>query len=60
MPHMMRLTRDGVAIHGSEIGDDLASHGCIGLPKEFAGLLFSSARVGDRVIVWKGERAPTA
>jgi lipoprotein-anchoring transpeptidase ErfK/SrfK len=57
MPHMMRLTNDGIAIHGSpELADDVATHGCIGLPREFAALLFGSARVGDRVLIWKGDR----
>lgn len=57
MPHMMRLTNDGVAIHGSpELANDIATHGCIGLPREFAALLFGSARVGDRVLIWKGDR----
>jgi len=51
MPHMLRLTNDGVSIHGSAIADDLASHGCIGLPKEFAALLFKAAKVGDRVLI---------
>ncbi|HEY5724218.1 MAG TPA: L,D-transpeptidase family protein [Allosphingosinicella sp.] len=57
MPHMMRLTNDGIAIHGSpELADDVATHGCIGLPPEFAELLFGSARVGDKVLIWKGDR----
>jgi lipoprotein-anchoring transpeptidase ErfK/SrfK len=60
MPHMLRLTRDGVAIHGSEIADDLATHGCIGLPKEFAALLFQAAHVGDRVVIWQGDSLPDA
>lgn len=57
MPHMMRLTNDGIAIHGApEMADDVATHGCIGLPGEFAALLFGSARVGDTVLIWKGDR----
>ena len=57
MPHMMRLTSDGIAIHGApEMADDVATHGCIGLPQEFAALLFGSARVGDTVLIWKGDR----
>ena len=57
MPHMMRLTSDGIAIHGApEMADDVATHGCIGLPGEFAALLFGSARVGDTVLIWKGDR----
>lgn len=55
MPHMLRLTWDGVAIHGSaELRDDAATRGCVGLPREFAALLFDVVRVGDRVIVWDG------
>jgi hypothetical protein len=54
MPYTLRLTNDGVSIHGSEMGDDLATHGCVGLPKPFAAKLFASAHVGDRVIVWQG------
>jgi hypothetical protein len=59
MPWMMRLTMDGVALHGAlEMADDVATHGCIGLPNEFAALLFASAHVGDQVLIWKGERTP--
>jgi len=60
MPHMLRLTGDGVAIHGAEIADDYATHGCIGLPKAFAALLFRAAHLGDPVLVWKGDRLPDA
>lgn len=52
MPFMMRLTDDGVAIHASEVIDgESATHGCIGLPREFASLLFKEARLGDRVLI---------
>ncbi len=51
MPYMMRLTMDGIALHASEVEDGSATHGCIGLPDEFAALLFAEAAVGDRVIV---------
>jgi lipoprotein-anchoring transpeptidase ErfK/SrfK len=55
MPHMMRLTWDGVALHGSpELRDDLATRGCVGLPREFAAMLFEVVKLGDRVIVWDG------
>lgn len=57
MPYMLRLTWDGVAIHGSpELADDLATHGCVGLPDAFAAKLFAAAKVGDQVVVWNGER----
>lgn len=53
MPYMMRLTWDGVALHGSgeTVDNRYATHGCIGLPDEFAALLFRAARLGDRVTV---------
>jgi len=54
MPFMQRLTMDGVALHGSEMADDIATHGCVGLPREFAALLFGATRVGDRVVILKG------
>lgn len=55
MPHMLRLTNDGIAVHGSErVADDAATHGCVGLPKPFAALLFDHVRVGDRVVIWSG------
>jgi lipoprotein-anchoring transpeptidase ErfK/SrfK len=58
MPHMLRLTRDGVAVHGSEeLADDVGTHGCVGLPKEFAALLFEVMNVGDPVVVWSGRAA---
>ena len=55
MPHMLRLTMDGVALHGSQaLADDAATRGCVGLPREFAALLYQAVRVGDRVIIWDG------
>jgi lipoprotein-anchoring transpeptidase ErfK/SrfK len=55
MPHMLRLSWDGVAIHGSPtLEDALATRGCVGLPVEFARLLFDQVRVGDRVVIWDG------
>jgi lipoprotein-anchoring transpeptidase ErfK/SrfK len=54
MPWMLRLTWDGVAIHGSPMADDKATHGCIGVPDEFGEKLFALARKGGRVIVHNG------
>jgi lipoprotein-anchoring transpeptidase ErfK/SrfK len=56
MPYALRLTGDGVFLHASQMADDLATHGCVGLPKDFARLLFRAAKVGDRVIIWSGTR----
>jgi hypothetical protein len=49
MPFMLRLTDDGVAIHGSNVRQGWATHGCIGVPLDFARLLFGVARKGDVV-----------
>lgn len=51
MPYMLRLTWDGIAIHGSEVEWGSATHGCLGVPVEFAKLLFERAKLGDPVLV---------
>ena len=51
MPYMLRLTWDGIAIHGSTVDDWAATNGCIGVPDEFAALLFRQVKLGDRVLV---------
>ena len=51
MPYTLRLTGDGVAIHGSNVRWGAATHGCIGVPKDFAAKLFEVAKVGDRVTI---------
>lgn len=55
MPYMLRLTNDGVAIHASDVQDGYMTHGCIGVPLSFARKLFGAAKLGDRVIVTRGE-----
>ena len=49
MPYTLRLTGDGVAIHGSEVRWGAATHGCIGVPTEFARHLYEEVRLGDPV-----------
>lgn len=51
MPYMLRLTNDGVAIHGSNVREGWATHGCIGVPLDFARLLFAAASKGDPVVI---------
>jgi len=57
MPYTLQLTYDGVAIHGSEVRSGKATHGCVGVPLEFARRLFDAAKVGDEVVIvpvsWK-------
>jgi len=54
MPWTLRLTRDGIAIHGSPVMNGYASHGCIGVPDAFAAKLFAAAERGDKVIITRG------
>jgi lipoprotein-anchoring transpeptidase ErfK/SrfK len=55
MPFTLRLTQDGVAIHGTpEVAEDLASHGCIGVPIAFARKLFDQVQLGDPVRITRG------
>lgn len=56
MPYMLRLTNDGISIHGSEVVDGSATHGCVGVPRAFAKKLFGVTKLGTRVIVTNGER----
>jgi len=55
MPWTLRLTWDGIAIHGSPVINGYASHGCIGVPDPFAEKLFAAARRGDRVVITRGQ-----
>lgn len=58
MPWTLRLTWDGVAIHGgSTVERGYASHGCIGTPDAFVSKLFAIASKGDRVIITRGKKA---
>lgn len=51
MPYTLRLTQDGVAIHGSDVRWGRATHGCIGVPVEFAKRLFEQVKPGDEVLI---------
>jgi lipoprotein-anchoring transpeptidase ErfK/SrfK len=51
MPYTLRLTGDGIAIHGADVRKGAATHGCIGVPTAFAALLFEEVKKGDKVIV---------
>lgn len=55
MPYTLRLTGDGVAIHGSDVRWGAATHGCVGVPKEFASHLFAAAEVGDKVVIVRSQ-----
>ena len=60
MPYMLRLTSDGVAIHGSDVKWGNATHGCIGVPTPFAKKLFEAVKLGDLVIITNGKMLDTS
>lgn len=55
MPYTLRLTADGVAIHGANVVYGDGTHGCIGVPTPFARKLFGVAKLGDPVIITNGK-----
>jgi lipoprotein-anchoring transpeptidase ErfK/SrfK len=55
MPYMMRLTNDGVTIHGTKVENGYASHGCVGVPTPFAKKLFGIAALGTPVYITRGK-----
>jgi len=57
MPFTLRLTGDGVSIHGSDVRWGRATHGCIGVPVDFAHKLFDQVSKGDQVTIVSDERA---
>lgn len=54
MPYTLRLTGDGVSIHGSNVRWGYATHGCVGVPTAFAAKLFDAVSVGDDVLIVGG------
>ena len=57
MPHMQRLTNDGIALHAGYIPGHPASHGCVRLPAKFATALFKVTSVGTPVTIIQGSAA---
>ena len=51
MPYTLRLTPDGVSIHGSNVRWGFATHGCVGVPTAFAARLFDAVKTGDEVLI---------
>jgi L,D-transpeptidase catalytic domain len=51
MPHMERLTWDGIALHAGKLPGYPASHGCVRLPKAFAEKLYAVTQIGTPVII---------
>ncbi|MEA3277364.1 MAG: L,D-transpeptidase family protein [Pseudomonadota bacterium] len=53
MPFFMRLTNDGIGMHGGPIPrpGNRASHGCIRMPRGFAPILFRHVPIGTPVAI---------
>ena len=58
MPHMQRLTWNGIAMHGGVLPGRPASKGCVRLPYGFARDLFAQTQTGMRVVVSPDDTAP--
>ena len=46
MPHMQRITWNGIALHGGPLPGHAASHGCVRMPFGFAERLFDKTKIG--------------
>jgi hypothetical protein len=51
MPYTLWLTKDGIAIHAGSVRQGSATHGCVGVPRDFARRLFDLVQVGDPVVI---------
>jgi hypothetical protein len=58
MPHMQRLTWNGIAFHGGPLPGYAASHGCVRMPYGTARKLFDKTRIGMRVIISPADATP--
>ncbi len=58
MPHMQRITWNGIALHGGPLPGYAASHGCIRMPFGFAEKLFDKTQIGTRVIISPNDAEP--
>ncbi|MGB6535709.1 MAG: L,D-transpeptidase [Xanthobacteraceae bacterium] len=60
MPNMLRITWNGIALHGGPLPGYAASHGCIRMPYGFAEKLFGKVSLGMRVIISPTDVEPVA
>jgi len=58
MPNMLRITWNGLALHGGPLPGYAASHGCVRMPFGFAEKLFDKVRIGTRVIISPNDAEP--
>jgi lipoprotein-anchoring transpeptidase ErfK/SrfK len=60
MPNMLRITWNGIALHGGPLPGYAASHGCVRMPFGFAEKLFDKMRMNTRVIISPNDAEPVA
>ncbi len=60
MPNMLRITWNGIALHGGPLPGYAASHGCVRMPFDFAAKVFDQAPMGMRVIIAPTDAEPVA
>jgi hypothetical protein len=60
MPNMLRITWNGIALHGGPLPGYAASHGCVRMPYGFAEKLFDKVPMGMRVIIAPDDAEPVA
>ena len=58
MPNMLRITWNGIALHGGPLPGYAASHGCIRMPYGFAEKLYDKTWIGMRAIISPDDAAP--
>jgi hypothetical protein len=58
MPTMLRITWNGIALHGGPLPGYAASHGCVRMPFGFAEKLFDKVPIGTRVIISPNDTEP--
>jgi lipoprotein-anchoring transpeptidase ErfK/SrfK len=55
MPYMQRLTDDGITLHATKVAWGYVSHGCVGMPLDFAKKVFETTHIGDKVYITRGK-----
>ena len=58
MPNMLRITWNGIALHGGPLPGYAASHGCVRMPFDFAAKVFDKAPMGMRMIIAPTDTEP--
>jgi hypothetical protein len=58
MPNMLRITWNGIALHGGPLPGYPASHGCVRMPFGFAEKLFDKIRMNTRIIISPNDAEP--